>query len=235
MEKSTVGKGTQDVEGQGLSGSGTSQGEHLDTSAQEKQLVASLLESETASKLLDKMVEERAQKYMQSNKDKRLAQVEENKSRLDRLEELVEGKGMSFEDAKAQIQREDEQAEIKEQLARLLDGKAGKAGDDSGLWTERESAILASQGLDPKDPELIRFKAKFNDPEEYIRELPKKAFEMATRPGGSEGSASGGQGNVVKEDLESEYEKELAQIRRGDYRSIDRLKRKYRKLGYEVW
>ena len=232
MEKGTVGQGTQGVEGQGVTNPETSQGEHLETSSQEKQLVAELLKSDAASEILDKMVEERASKYMQSNKDKRFQSQDD---RLERLESLVSGKGMSFEDAKAQIHREDEQAEIKEQLNQILSGQAGTGAVTPDNWTEREAAILASQGINANDPELRRFKAKFDDPTQYLKELPNKAWQMATRPEGSEGSASGGQGTSVDENLEAEYLKELAQIRRGDVRAIDALKRKYRGKGLPVY
>lgn len=235
MGKGTEFEGTQEAEGQGQSSQGTSQGEHLETSAQEKQLVASLLQSETASKLISDMVEQGVAKAFQSNKDKRLQQVDENKSEIQRIRELVEGKGLSFDDAEAQIRQENTQAEIQDKLATLLAGEADNAPDKGKLWTEREAAILASSGIDPKDPELKRFFEKFDSPEEYLKALPDKVFEMRKRPGGTEGSASGGQGTFVDEDLESEYKKEFAQIKPGNWRAIATLNKKYRAKGLEVW
>lgn len=234
MGKSTELEETH-AEGQNQSNSETSPGEHRQSSSQEAQLVASLLESKTASAILDKMVDERAAKYLQSNKDKRFQTVDDNTDRLDRLEALVDGKGMSFEDAKAQIQAEDRQSEIETTLNAILEGQAVGGSDIATDWTERETAILASQGINANDPELKRFKAKFDDPSEYIKQLPNKAWQMSTRPEAGEGSASGGQGTSVDEDLEAEYLKELATIRRGDIRAIDALKRKYRGLGLPVY
>lgn len=235
MGKSTENEGAQGAEDQSQSSEGTSQGEQQQTSSQDNQLVASLLESDVASGIISKLVEKGVASEFQKNKDKRLQQVDDNKSEITRLREKVEGKGMTFEDAEAQIQQENTQAEIQDQLAQVLQGKASDGDDTPKTWTEREAAILNSSAIDPRDPELKRFRDKFDDPDEYLKELPNKVWQMAKRPAGDEGSASGGQGTKVDEDLQAEYDKEMALIRRGDVKAITDLKKAYRKKGLEVW
>jgi len=230
METRTELDEVQDVEGTGQSSQNTSQGEHQQSSSQDNQSVVELLKSEAASEAIAELVA----KEFQRNKDKRLRQVEDNVTEIQRLRELVEGKGMSFEDAEAQIQREDRDAKIETLAEQLLKGQAGQVADTNKPWTEREATILGGR-VQPSDPELKRFRNQFNSVDEYLAALPDKVWQMEKRPGASGASAAGGTGVVVHEDLEAKYLEELGQIRRGDVRSIDQLKRKYRKLGLAVY
>jgi len=200
------------------------------TSSQEAQSVAELLQSEEASGIVAGLVA----KEFQKNKDKRLADVPEIKSEVARLRELVEGKGMSFDEAEAQVGQEKRQAVIEGQLTEILANKATLPSDEGKSWIEREAAILGAKNVDQSDPEFIRFKREFDDPEKYLEALPDKVWQLQSRPTGTEGSASGGQGTQVNEDLEAEYNSRLALLR-GNVQGILALKKEMRGKGLDKW
>jgi len=204
-------EGFQGSEGTDQSSQDTSGNESQQTSGQGQLSVEELLQSEAASKYIAEQVEKGVASEFQKNKDKRLQQVDDNKTEIQRIRELVEGKGLSFDEADAQIQSENRQIEIETKLNALIGDEAGGAGDTNKTWTERETAMLSGRGISPDNPELVRFRRSFDTPEEYVKALPDRLWQLQSGAKGDESGASGGQGSgVASEDLQAEYDARIA-------------------------
>ena len=226
MEDNQEGLENQDTSSQETS---NQQGDVL--SSQANQLAASVFEQ--IQPLIDQSVQDGVAKEFQSNKDKRF---QKNEDELSRLRQLVEGKGMSFDDAEQVINQEDAMTDLQTKLAQVLDGTSTEdTGDTETSWADRQATILGQANIDPKDPELIRFKNEFKDPADYIAALPDKVWQMGIRPTGTEAGASGGEGKKVNVDLMAEYQAELAKIPRGQVGKINDLKKAFRAKNLEVW
>lgn len=228
-------KGMEDnqegLENQDLSSSDASDQQGDVLSSQANQLAASVFEK--LQPLIDESVSDGVAKEFQSNKDKRF---QKNEDELSRLRQLVEGKGMSFDDAEEVINQEVAMADLQTKLKQVLDGASTEdKGDTETSWADRQATILGQANIDPNDPELLRFRREFKEPAEYIAALPDKVWQMEGRPGGTEAGASGGEGQQVNVDLMAEYQAELAKIPRGQVSKISDLKAAYRKKNLEVW
>ena len=235
MDKEQVGGANPAEEGLNPSGSETFQKGEGQTSGQEKPSVAELLKDPEASEIISKLVEEGVKREFQSNKDKRLDQVDKNATRLDKIEELMVGKGMDFSQAKATVLKEEKDLEIETKLNQLLENKPMETADTSDNWADRETAILGARNISPQDPEIVRFRRQFKTPEEYVEALPNRLWQLQTGITGGEGDASGGQGTPVVEDLEAEYQERLSKIPRGAVHQMNDLKAEYRKKGLNKW
>lgn len=222
------------VEGQGQSNPDTSLPEGSQSSSQGTLDVAQLLADPTASELIDKMVDERVSKAFQSNKDKRLQKVDDNASRLDKIENKMEGNGMDYQTAKAEVLQEERDAKIDAALQSLETETVG-SGDTQTDWTARETAILSGR-VDVNDPELRRFRNEFEDINEYLQALPNKVWQMQTRVQGDASGVAGGTGSAVDVDLKAEYDAELAALDKPIRPHVlADVKAKYRKKGLQIY